>query len=212
MLILLKKCNGVKPCNTCSKRGSSCTYGESGNESDDQPCPKRRITEHGGSAAASPVNGPPPPVPQQFNISSPNLQPPYAQNDQSQEVPQWTLAPPGHLETQDIHRNNEARRTQAPPEPVQLFSSSTQDPKKDTVNSVDQTSHLLSRGSTVNGQDEEAVVYSNTRMLQDPTGRLRKTSLPAQAWPAIHRDRGMLILMQCMLEIQRRCHFCSSFE
>jgi hypothetical protein len=33
-------------------------------------------------------------------------------------------------------------------------------------------SGLLSRGSTVDGPDEEAVVYNSTRMLQDPTGRL----------------------------------------
>lgn len=31
---------------------------------------------------------------------------------------------------------------------------------------------FMSRGTTNSGQDEEAVVYSQTRMLQDPTGRL----------------------------------------
>ena len=36
----------------------------------------------------------------------------------------------------------------------------------------DPGSNLLSRGTTVSGQDEEAVVYSNNRMLQDPRGRL----------------------------------------
>ena len=34
---------------------------------------------------------------------------------------------------------------------------------------------LMSRGTTVqSGQDEEAVVYTQSRMLQDPTGRLRR--------------------------------------
>ena len=38
--------------------------------------------------------------------------------------------------------------------------------------------NLMSRGSTIqSGQDEEAVVYSQSRMLQDPTGRLRKLPL-----------------------------------
>jgi hypothetical protein len=31
------------------------------------------------------------------------------------------------------------------------------------------------RHSTASGLDEEAVVYTSTRMLQDPTGRLRKS-------------------------------------
>lgn len=34
---------------------------------------------------------------------------------------------------------------------------------------------FMSRGTTQSGQDEEAVVYTQTRMLQDPTGRLRKS-------------------------------------
>lgn len=43
-----------------------------------------------------------------------------------------------------------------------------------TGQATDEPPQLISRGSTVqSGQDEEAVVYSQTRMLQDPTGRLR---------------------------------------
>jgi hypothetical protein len=64
--------------------------------------------------------------------------------------------------------------------PVRLSSDPRGDSKNDTPNPVDQSFQLLSRGSTVNGQDEEAVVYSNTRMLQDPTGRLRKASILVQ--------------------------------
>lgn len=38
---------------------------------------------------------------------------------------------------------------------------------------ADEPLPIMSRGSTVqSGQDEEAVVYSQSRMLQDPTGRL----------------------------------------
>lgn len=37
------------------------------------------------------------------------------------------------------------------------------------------TSHMLSRGGSAGGDgDEEAVVYTSARMLQDSTGRLRK--------------------------------------
>ena len=39
---------------------------------------------------------------------------------------------------------------------------------------IEEQPMLTSRGTSQSGQDEEAVVYTQTRMLQDPTGRLRK--------------------------------------
>jgi len=41
---------------------------------------------------------------------------------------------------------------------------------------IEEQPTLISRGSSQSGQDEEAVVYTQTRMLQDPTGRLRKSN------------------------------------
>ena len=60
----------------------------------------------------------------------------------------------------------------APTESISLFPEPKGDEKRDALNPVDQSSQLLSRGSTTSGHDEEAVVYNYTRMLQDPTGRL----------------------------------------
>lgn len=57
-------------------------------------------------------------------------------------------------------------------ESMTVSPNAREDGKKATLNQVDESSQLLSRGTTVSGQDEEAVVYSNSRMLQDPTGRL----------------------------------------
>ena len=39
---------------------------------------------------------------------------------------------------------------------------------------TDEDYETRTRQSTISGADEEAVVYSQTRMLQDPTGRLRE--------------------------------------
>ncbi|KAG0646782.1 Filamentous growth regulator 27 [Hyphodiscus hymeniophilus] len=164
MLTLLIKCNGSKPCNTCSKRGSTCMYGESSNESDEQPSPKRRAIDRGGDAVTSPVNG------SQHHI---NLQYSNAQQSSSQELPQWVPILAAPLEVPDTLQPHESSGTKAPIDtPAPLFLNPTGDDRKDTINHVDQTSHLLSQGSTVSGQDEVADVYSNTRMLQDPTGRL----------------------------------------
>lgn len=41
---------------------------------------------------------------------------------------------------------------------------------------IEEQPMLTSRGTSQSGQDEEAVVYTQTRMLQDPTGRLRKSN------------------------------------
>lgn len=54
-----------------------------------------------------------------------------------------------------------------------VFSQQKQNSNENLI-AADPGSNLLSRGTTVSGQDEEAIVYSNNRMLQDPTGRLRE--------------------------------------
>jgi hypothetical protein len=53
-----------------------------------------------------------------------------------------------------------------------MFQQAKEEDSKPTLKTADANSVLPSRGSTVSGQDEEAVVYNSTRMLQDPTGRL----------------------------------------
>ena len=70
-------------------------------------------------------------------------------------------------------REGEASRDKHAAKSLSIFS-----PEEEISATFDATdaagSALISRGTTVSGHDEEAVVYSNTRMLQDPTGRLCK--------------------------------------
>jgi len=53
-----------------------------------------------------------------------------------------------------------------------MFQQAKEEDSKPTLKVADVNSVLPSRGSTISDQDEEAVVYNSTRMLQDPTGRL----------------------------------------
>jgi hypothetical protein len=147
--------------------------------------------------------------PRQFNSSPPN-----AQQEQSQEPPQYAPASAGPPEVPASVQHHEAPMITVLTEPMPIFSDSTGDYKKEMFNSVDQSSQLFSRGSTVSGQDEEAVVYSNTRMLQDPTGRLRMASLLLPAPSALFTEIVALkftdIYIQCMLETLLHYHFYSS--
>jgi len=163
MLTCLMKCNGSRPCNTCIKRGYHCSYGESSEHSEEGPSPKRRMTDQYAGSAFSPINKHP-----QISLQ------PLIQYNQSQELPQWT--PAGLPEVPVMLQHHDTPIINEPPESMTPFPDSIGNDKKDRLNPVDQASHLFSRGTSVSGQDEEAVIYSNTRMLQDPTGRLCKIS------------------------------------
>jgi hypothetical protein len=88
----------------------------------------------------------------------------------SPPVPQWTSVTDSHrlgvkeLEDGDLK----------PTAPLTaLFPEGQRDAPKSGLNVPGADSALVSGGS-VSEKDEEAVVYSNTRMLQDPSGRLCK--------------------------------------
>jgi hypothetical protein len=122
-----------------------------------------------GSTTTSPQDVHPP-----FSVHSPYMQ-------QDQQRPVWSLpvtAPP-------MIPTNGNSIPRAVPEMV---------PLPPQVRALNQTglnpadaSPLLSRGTTSSGQDEEAVVYSNTRMLQDPSGRLCQSS--SYLHVELNRDR-----------------------
>lgn len=57
---------------------------------------------------------------------------------------------------------------------ISMLAQNGNGPKREEPE--DAASTLDNDKSTVNGPEEEAPVYSNTRMLQDPTGRLCKSS------------------------------------
>ena len=72
-------------------------------------------------------------------------------------------------EENSLHPPDERPTVEAAAKSLQQFA---------TGQAVDEPPRLMSRGTTVqSGQDEEAVVYTQSRMLQDPTGRLRRFNL-----------------------------------
>lgn len=150
------KCNGLNPCNTCSKRSLSCTYGISENEADEpnKPSPKRRTTDPASASNGVDKRGAESPLVQQAHQSPQRVPRAGATNVQKK---------PGEANTS---------RLKSAALSMGVFGQ--QQGSSLNLNTAPPSSNLLSRGSTVSGQDEEAVVYSNNRMLQDPTGRLRK--------------------------------------
>ncbi|KAF2824731.1 hypothetical protein CC86DRAFT_46218 [Ophiobolus disseminans] len=157
------KCNGLCPCNTCDKRKFTCIYSDRDPASPDgRPPAKRRAIDGGGSdspfndsTSNTPSNGQtqPSPLSPRRRRSSANQRPPVDRSNPlgvKQETPSKLVAP---------------RPT------IELASGVTQLPASQA--NGDQMHALRSRGTTVNsGADEEAVIYSQSRMLQDPTGRV----------------------------------------
>ena len=126
------------------------------------------ITDSAANSMSSPANGN-----HQFNAQSPYVQ------EHSQQAPGWALATTGPSHVLSRPQNHATPVPKTTIESTTFLPAVQGDSKKATLNPVDETSLLLSRGSTVSGQDEEAVVYSNTRMLQDPTGRLCQFPFPS---------------------------------
>lgn len=85
----------------------------------------------------------------------------------------------GHQEPRSapLAVKSEDHSLKAPDERPSVEAAASQLQQLATAQPIDEPPPLISRGSTVqSGQDEEAVVYSQSRMLQDPTGRLRRSS------------------------------------
>ena len=143
------QCNGLHPCNTCTKRKLECEYRGNGNsresiEMPDGPVVKRRHLE------SSPPTQPRPP-PQLPHISPLMVHPPIAPSP--------------------------VQRRATATERFKVTFETDPDPASETEcepGAVDQELELHSRNSTVSGPDEETHLLQSTRMLQDPTGRLCK--------------------------------------
>ncbi|ORY02290.1 fungal-specific transcription factor domain-domain-containing protein [Clohesyomyces aquaticus] len=72
-----------------------------------------------------------------------------------------------------VNVKHEENALQAPDERPTVEAAARSLQQFATGQSLEEQPSLMSRGSTVqSGQDEEAVVYTQSRMLQDPTGRL----------------------------------------
>jgi hypothetical protein len=100
---------------------------------------------------------------------------------QAQQAPHWIPVSESAHQIPDGHQNKNvsvrAETASSKPMlgfPAELPTADENHNRRQSALGLESTtgSALMSRGSTPSGQEEEAVVYSNTRMLQDPTGRL----------------------------------------
>lgn len=151
MLTCDLQCNGLKPCETCSKRTLDCTYGVSEGSSEDiQRSPKRRMLE---------------PVPNGLSMGTNNIHVQSPLTNQSH----WS---PGAMK----HESNLSGQTPGlvgDTPGAGHFLDKEDVPKTGPV-PADGTSNMVSHASTLDGNEEEATVYSKSRMLLDPKGRLCK--------------------------------------
>lgn len=118
-----QKCNGLKPCNTCTKRNFVCEY----------QAPNGHTV-----AASSPTDSADEPAPKRPKSSGRGYHP--------NELPSTLLGLP------------------TPIPPPSILAQPAREPEPEP--------ECHSRQSTVSANDEVADVYTETRMLQDPTGRL----------------------------------------
>ncbi|KAI8936720.1 hypothetical protein NX059_007108 [Plenodomus lindquistii] len=156
-----QKCNGLCPCNTCDKRKFTCIYADRDPASpgdDSRPPAKRRAID---AASDSPLvfdnstSDTPENTFTHASPVSPNRRP------SAHTRPEVKACQPS-LKTENSHKR---------PRPTIEGAGSTVQPVPTSQASRD-AQDINSRGTTVLSADEEAVVYSQSRMLQDPTGRV----------------------------------------
>ncbi|KAH8791387.1 fungal-specific transcription factor domain-containing protein [Hyaloscypha finlandica] len=150
-----QKCNGVKPCQTCAKRGLSCVYGAPEDDADGiLPSPKRRMVDPASNGHTS---GP-----------AHQISPETGHTQSSPQAPKWTPVTDNHRLIVNELQDDDVKLA-APSKG--LFLEGQRDVPKAGLNILGADSALVSAGS-VSEKDEEAEVYNYTRMLQDPSGRL----------------------------------------
>jgi len=152
------QCNGQKPCNTCTKRSMTCSYSSSNSAEQtpqalaESPTKKRHIDDviSPESLVGGDSRKPLPPTAAQHGNSTGKLRP-------------WEEK--GILHGANGSSSLKVEDHEAAKLPLQVETGQR---------SVTFDHDGRSRQSTTSGLEEEAEVYTETRMLQDPTGRLRK--------------------------------------
>lgn len=153
MLTTDLQCNGLKPCETCSKRSLDCTYGVSDSGSEDiQRSPKRRMLE---------------PVPNGLSMGTNNLHVQSPLTNQSR----WS---PSAMKHESKGRYSEQTLTGTSDTSGGGLYSDKEDEQRKGPGVADGDSTMVSQASATDGHEEEATVYSKSRMLLDPKGRLCK--------------------------------------
>ncbi|PBP24323.1 hypothetical protein BUE80_DR004639, partial [Diplocarpon rosae] len=139
-------CNGEKPCGTCTRRSLPCAYASELESQDGQPSPKRSKMGSDVDASNGTSEG------SSFAAPSVGLPPPAPVNDQ--------IGNSYQVNGSSTRMSSANKLPNCLPE----GADSHGDSKEADRHARGQ------RGSS--GPDEEAVVYTNARMLQDPSGRL----------------------------------------
>lgn len=163
----IKKCNGLKPCNTCTKRNLVCDYLSGHGHGLSTP-------HHGGQGEIV-VSG-----------SSPNKRrksTPDTMGSDDGSAPKRPRVGGGDARTgsspqQQTVDATEPSRLLGLPTPIPAASAPGQPGGRDGDADAEPEPEVQSRQSTVSGADEVAEVYTETRMLQDPTGRLCTLKIP----------------------------------
>ncbi|EMD90295.1 hypothetical protein COCC4DRAFT_68999 [Bipolaris maydis ATCC 48331] len=159
-----QKCNGLQPCNTCDKRKFTCIYTDRDPNypSEDRPPAKKRIVETTSNAPSPVING----------SSSANT----PTNGQAQPSPltlhrRTSTAPrQPSLVSHAISSNQEASY---PSPAANSAANSAAVPKPPTNHGSDGSRSTVPQDTTSHdGGDDVAEFPSQSRMLQDPTGRV----------------------------------------
>ncbi|KAK7531539.1 fungal-specific transcription factor domain-containing protein [Phyllosticta citribraziliensis] len=163
-----QKCNGLLPCNTCERRKFTCSYSDRDDESPTAaPAAKKVQTEPGLAKGSRRTNGASESlraVPDSQN--SPNLQtvlsepsPDHLRRDSIAQANQIQTPYPTSSSL-DPRLESDVTASEAAAKSLQSFSARIDDFPR------------LRGASSTDSHEEEAVIYSQARMLQDPTGRL----------------------------------------
>jgi hypothetical protein len=163
------QCNGLKPCHTCVRRKLICSY-------------TTNAAEHGtGESAGSPtkrrhIETSPPSI--SATLETASSSPANYASHESKQL--WDEVRDGELVKDE---SSASTSTSTPTVPPQLPSSSSHMHVRRT------SSHEFNNQAgrdNMHGQAEEATIYTETRMLQDQTGRLRGFSRCPRHVPVPH--------------------------
>lgn len=163
------QCNGLCPCNTCEKRKFQCVYADrEGLPEPSQTPTKKRVIEAGQNPVTKPIA--PNPVARPAS--------PKAAGEPPKRSPQPPAAAKPVQSPARLALNGNPQLPGAIPSPypvdesVENAARSLQQFSTPRGSAAERAKSFLSANTSQSGHDEEAVVYSQARMLQDSTGRL----------------------------------------
>ncbi|KAK2004839.1 fungal-specific transcription factor domain-containing protein [Colletotrichum falcatum] len=140
-----QKCNGSRPCATCTKRSLVCTY-TTGNGSEQTPPDQIASPSKRRNVEELPTSNP--------------------------AVPEGSLASASPAAAATTPWESKPQQPAAEENPTVGFDIQPSIENDHDTTAADREFDIRSRHSTASGPDEETSLIQSTRMLQDPTGRL----------------------------------------